>query len=229
MVIEGEARVKEVEAKSMDIKEKNNSLSLPSLLLLFSLSILFFPLCLCTRAVGGEGREVGSRCCRANLVGCMRGTVMALAVRSSASAMTKLTEPHEPGPNRPWRIRSGVLSVLSASGVLSVVSEVERVEVLSVVSGASAATFAAGRLVSSRPSTVLATPASGVLSVVSVLSEMHGALAQWFCQFCRFRHRCKLPQSVGFVSSVRRINGSPLKKQGNQGRREQPRNHTDTR
>lgn len=72
-------------------------------------------------------------------------------------------------------------------------------------------------------SAVLSVPsASGVLSVVSVLSEMHGALAQWFCQFCRFRHRCKLPQSVGFVSSVRRINGSPLKKQGNQGRREQP-------
>lgn len=71
-------------------------------------------------------------------------------------------------------------------------------------------------------SAVLSVPsASGVVSVVSVLSEVHGALAQGLCQFCRFCHRCNVRRNRGFVSSVRRINGSPLKKQGNQGRREQ--------
>lgn len=222
MVKEGEGRVKEVWAKNVVIKKKNNSLSLPSLLHLYPLSILFFPLFLCMCERGGEGREVSSRRSNATVAVGTSGRAMPLAARSSASAMTRLTEPHEPGPNRPWRFRSGVLSVLSASGVLSVVSEAARVGVLSVLSEASAAIVAADRWASSPPSSALATPASGVSSVVSVLSEVHGALAQELCQFCRFCHRCNVRRSRGFVSSVRRINGSPLKKQGNQGRREQP-------
>lgn len=104
MVKEGEGRVKEVWAKNVVIKEKNNSLSLPSLLLLFSLSILFFPLFLCMCERGGEGREVSSRRSHATVAVGASGTAMPLAARSNAPSttdLTKLTEPREPGPKRP--------------------------------------------------------------------------------------------------------------------------------
>ncbi len=49
------------------------------------------------------------------------------------------------------------------------------------------------------------------LSVLSVLSSRHIAADHRFRQFCQFRHRCMLARSVGFVSYVKAINGSPLK------------------
>lgn len=104
MVKEGEGRVKEVWAKNMDIKEKNNSLSLPSLLHPYPLSILFFPLFLCVCARGGEGREVSSRRSHGTVAVGTSGTAMPLAARSNAPSttdLTRLTEPNEPGPKRP--------------------------------------------------------------------------------------------------------------------------------
>lgn len=187
MVKEGEGRVKEVWAKNVVIREKNNSLSLPSLLHLYPLSTLFFPLFLCMCERGGEGREVSSRRSHATVAVGTSGTAMPPAARSDAPSTTdptKLTEPHGPRPNRSWRFRSGVLSVLSASEVVSVVSGAERVEVLSVLSEASATTLAAGRSVLSQPATVLATPARG------------------FRQFCRFCQRCMVRSRSGSVSSV---------------------------
>ncbi len=135
----------------------------------------------------------------------------------SAQPMTELTIPTNPiasTVDHRCLAHAAVLSVLSASEVLSVVSGAERVEVLSVVSEASAAIVAADRWASSPPSSALATPASGVSSVVSVLSEVHGALAQWFCQLCRFCHRCNVRRNRGFCQFCQTNQRFPPEKAG---------------
>jgi len=138
----------------------------------------------CARASerrSSEGRDRATSTIAADLLTAFIGGVPDIARKAAHHEKSLMTKPTQ--PTQPLS-RARNTACCDRNGILSVVSGSSEREVLTE------------------------------RAVSSVLSSLPIAADHRFRQFCQFRHRCMLRQivgSVGSVSSVRGVNGSPLK------------------